>query len=109
MRNADIPLEGTALILSLFAQLTQVVVMWNDIDLYHAVRDFTSDPVTYPREAVRAFTTELVIYSVASSNYSIHSIFRLRTIRNARYGITSLERLVEFSSFRYPYRRCSDT
>lgn len=34
--------------------------MWNDIDLYHAFRDFTSDPVTYPREAMRAFTTELV-------------------------------------------------
>lgn len=45
MRNAGIPLE----------------VMWNDIDLYHAFRDFTSDPVTYPREAMRAFTTELAL------------------------------------------------
>lgn len=34
--------------------------MWNDIDLYHAFRDFTSDPVTYPSEAIRAFTKELV-------------------------------------------------
>ncbi|KAF8815919.1 hypothetical protein BYT27DRAFT_7186387 [Phlegmacium glaucopus] len=39
MRQANIPLE----------------VMWNDIDLYHAVRDFTSDPVRFPGEEVRAF------------------------------------------------------
>ncbi|KAJ3574598.1 hypothetical protein NP233_g1666 [Leucocoprinus birnbaumii] len=43
MREADIPLE----------------VMWNDIDLYHAVRDFTTDPVSYPGEGVRAFIKEL--------------------------------------------------
>ncbi|KAF9457114.1 glycosyl hydrolases family 31-domain-containing protein [Collybia nuda] len=43
MREANIPLE----------------VMWNDIDLYHAVRDFTSDPVTFPAEAMREFTKEL--------------------------------------------------
>ncbi|OBZ71666.1 Alpha-glucosidase [Grifola frondosa] len=44
MREADIPLE----------------VMWNDIDLYHAVRDFTSDPVTFPGEEMRSFIQELV-------------------------------------------------
>ncbi|KAF8884147.1 glycosyl hydrolases family 31-domain-containing protein [Infundibulicybe gibba] len=43
MREANIPLE----------------VMWNDIDLYHAVRDFTSDPITFPGNDVRAFTQEL--------------------------------------------------
>ncbi|KAG5651452.1 hypothetical protein H0H81_008610 [Sphagnurus paluster] len=43
MREANIPLE----------------VMWNDIDLYHAVRDFTTDPVSYPGKDVRAFTKEL--------------------------------------------------
>ncbi|KIK64044.1 glycoside hydrolase family 31 protein [Collybiopsis luxurians FD-317 M1] len=43
MRAANIPLE----------------VMWNDIDLYHAFRDFTSDPVSYPGEEVRAFIQEL--------------------------------------------------
>ncbi|GLB41383.1 putative glycosyl hydrolase 31 family protein [Lyophyllum shimeji] len=43
MKEANIPLE----------------VMWNDIDLYHAVRDFTTDPVTYPAEEVRAFIREL--------------------------------------------------
>ena len=34
--------------------------MWNDIDLYHAVRDFTSDPVTFPGDEMRAFIRELV-------------------------------------------------
>ncbi|KAJ7578612.1 glycosyl hydrolases family 31-domain-containing protein [Mycena floridula] len=43
MREANIPLE----------------VMWNDIDLYHAVRDFTTDPVTFPAEEVRSFIREL--------------------------------------------------
>ncbi|KZT68499.1 glycoside hydrolase family 31 protein [Daedalea quercina L-15889] len=43
MREANIPLE----------------VMWNDIDLYHALRDFTTDPVSYPSEEVRAFIQEL--------------------------------------------------
>ncbi|KAF8965499.1 glycosyl hydrolases family 31-domain-containing protein [Flammula alnicola] len=44
MRNANIPLE----------------VMWNDIDLYHAVRDFTSDPVSFPGDEMRTFIQELV-------------------------------------------------
>ncbi|KAI0714693.1 glycosyl hydrolases family 31-domain-containing protein [Earliella scabrosa] len=43
MREAGIPLE----------------VMWNDIDLYHAYRDFTSDPVSFNGEAVREFIREL--------------------------------------------------
>lgn len=34
--------------------------MWNDIDLYHAVRDFTTDPTTYPAQEVHAFVSELV-------------------------------------------------
>ncbi len=34
--------------------------MWNDIDLYHALRDFTSDPVTFPAEEMRRFIEELV-------------------------------------------------
>lgn len=34
--------------------------MWNDIDLYHAVRDFTADPVSFPADGVRAFILELV-------------------------------------------------
>ncbi|THU98216.1 hypothetical protein K435DRAFT_721010 [Dendrothele bispora CBS 962.96] len=43
MREAGIPLE----------------VMWNDIDLYHAFRDFTSDPVSFPGEEMRAFIRDL--------------------------------------------------
>ncbi|TFK48006.1 hypothetical protein OE88DRAFT_1665015 [Heliocybe sulcata] len=43
MREAGIPLE----------------VMWNDIDLYLAYRDFTSDPVSFPGEEMRAFIQEL--------------------------------------------------
>ncbi len=34
--------------------------MWNDIDLYHAVRDFTSDPVSFPADEMRSFIRELV-------------------------------------------------
>ena len=44
MRAANIPLE----------------VMWNDIDLYHAIRDLTTDPVSFPAAEVRAFIDELV-------------------------------------------------
>ncbi|KAH8111170.1 glycosyl hydrolases family 31-domain-containing protein [Phellopilus nigrolimitatus] len=43
MREANIPLE----------------VMWNDIDLYHALRDFTTDPVSFPAEDMRSFIREL--------------------------------------------------
>ncbi|KAJ7896486.1 glycosyl hydrolases family 31-domain-containing protein [Mycena leptocephala] len=43
MRAANIPLE----------------VMWNDIDLYHAFRDFTADPVSFPAEEMRTFIREL--------------------------------------------------
>jgi len=42
--------------------------MWNDIDLYHAVRDFTTDPVTYPAEDVRKFIRELVRVDFTSSD-----------------------------------------
>ncbi|KDR73230.1 hypothetical protein GALMADRAFT_251812 [Galerina marginata CBS 339.88] len=43
MRAANIPLE----------------VMWNDIDLYHAVRDFTNDPVSFPTDEMKTFIREL--------------------------------------------------
>ncbi|KAJ7200405.1 glycoside hydrolase family 31 protein [Mycena pura] len=44
MRAADVPLE----------------TMWTDIDLYHAVRDFTSDPVSFPGNEMREFIADLV-------------------------------------------------
>jgi len=37
--------------------------MWNDIDLYHAVRDFTTDPVSFPVNEVKAFIAALVRYA----------------------------------------------
>ncbi|KAI9066533.1 glycoside hydrolase family 31 protein [Trametes sanguinea] len=43
MRAANIPLE----------------TMWNDIDLYHAFRDFTTDPVSFPANEVKDFIREL--------------------------------------------------
>ncbi|KAJ2982678.1 hypothetical protein NUW54_g10719 [Trametes sanguinea] len=43
MREANIPLE----------------VMWNDIDLYHAVRDFTTEPVSFPADEMKAFIGDL--------------------------------------------------
>ncbi|KAG1730127.1 glycosyl hydrolases family 31-domain-containing protein [Suillus paluster] len=43
MRAAGIPLE----------------VQWNDIDLYHAYRDFTTDPVSFPGDELREFIQEL--------------------------------------------------
>ncbi|KAI0056891.1 hypothetical protein BV25DRAFT_1831780 [Artomyces pyxidatus] len=43
MREANIPLE----------------VMWNDIDLYHSYRDFTSDPGSFPGDEMRAFIRDL--------------------------------------------------
>ncbi|KAH7923368.1 glycoside hydrolase family 31 protein [Leucogyrophana mollusca] len=43
MRAANIPLE----------------VQWNDIDLYQTYRDFTSDPISYPGDEMRALIQEL--------------------------------------------------
>ncbi|KIL65252.1 glycoside hydrolase family 31 protein [Amanita muscaria Koide BX008] len=43
MREANIPLE----------------VMWNDIDLYHAYRDFTTDPESFPPSELQQFIAEL--------------------------------------------------
>jgi alpha-glucosidase len=44
MREAGIPLE----------------TMWNDIDLYLAYRDFTSDPVSFPGSEMQQFIEGLV-------------------------------------------------
>ncbi|KIN99947.1 glycoside hydrolase family 31 protein [Pisolithus tinctorius Marx 270] len=43
MREAGIPLE----------------VQWNDIDLYHAFRDFTTDPISFPTDEIRSFIENL--------------------------------------------------
>lgn len=50
-----------------FGLLTNLIeVMWNDIDLYHAVRDFTTDPDSYPIEEVKQFIQELVCPSTST-------------------------------------------
>lgn len=72
MRAADIPLEGKALNDWLTRHwLNTDVVMWNDIDLYHAVRDFTTDPVSYPISEVKAFIEELVRFYTSPLHTSI--------------------------------------
>ena len=60
MRDANIPLEGASSTARIDGILTFAVVMWNDIDLYHAFRDFTADPVSFPPEEMRSFIRELV-------------------------------------------------
>ena len=48
--------------------------MWNDIDLYHAVRDFTSDPVSFPGSEMRAFIQELVSERLLPQYHSIPDV-----------------------------------
>lgn len=62
MRAADIPLEGKHPAPTILDHIPEyyTLVMWNDIDLYHAFRDFTTDPVSFPADEERAFIQELV-------------------------------------------------
>lgn len=68
MRAADIPLE----------------VMWNDLDLYHNYRDFTTDPATFPAEEMRKFITLL---NVAGQHYIpiVHGYAALATNKTDLY------------------------
>lgn len=47
--------------------------MWNDIDMYHAYRDFTLDPVAYPVDEFKAFVDELVCALRPRSSVSAHA------------------------------------
>lgn len=62
MRDANVPLEGMLHLISACPRFLTVwrPVMWNDIDLYHAYRDFTTDPNRFPADQVRTFIEELV-------------------------------------------------
>ena len=62
MREANVPLEGEAIGPDSSSDiiLTGSIVMWNDIDLYHALRDFTTNPVSFPTDEVEVFIDELV-------------------------------------------------
>lgn len=83
--------------------------MWNDIDLYHAVRDFTSDPVTFPGEAVREFVKELVRDEMSSSCHGAEShCFRLITIKDVSRIVTSIN-VPNSRSCRHSDRRRRDT
>lgn len=82
MNDSKIPLEGrsrrtppTILTVSFYV----FEVIWSDIDLYHAYRDFTTDPVRYPAEAMKNFTSELVSVPAPSDwvLIDIHTICRL--------------------------------
>ncbi len=61
--------------------------MWNDIDLYHAVRDFTTDPVSYRGEDVRVFTHELVCHAYQSVWRILILLHRQRTTSTVRISL----------------------
>jgi alpha-glucosidase len=72
MNDSNIPLEGqsrrtspTILAVSIYV----FEVIWNDIDLYHAYRDFTTDPVRYPAEVVKNFISELASVPAPSDGF----------------------------------------
>lgn len=63
MRAAGVPLESVFSFLS-YSEFCadgrdDCIAMWNDIDLYWAYRDFTSDPVSFPGDEMRAFINGL--------------------------------------------------
>jgi alpha-glucosidase (family GH31 glycosyl hydrolase) len=67
MRAANIPLEGMGDVHAQPADLiltTPHAVMWNDLELYHDYRDFTTDPATFPAEETRKFIRDLVSRSI---------------------------------------------
>lgn len=70
---------GVLLRLSLTVSFYVFEVIWSDIDLYHAYRDFTTDPVRYPAEVMKNFTSELVSVPAPSDWVLIdmHTICRL--------------------------------
>ena len=84
MREANIPLEGLFILFEDYVgTLTGAIVMWNDIDLYHAFRDFTSDPVTFPGDQMREFIRELVsVFRIGVVALTTASLPSRRTSRN---------------------------
>ena len=79
MNDSKIPLEGWSALLRLsWPQISAYVfeVIWSDIDLYHAYRDFTTDPVRYPAEDMREFISELASVPAPSDRalIDIHAI-----------------------------------
>lgn len=63
MRAANVPLESgscLAMFLNHHSLTMPCEAMWNDIDVYHSLRDFTSDPISYPGDQMRDFIRNLV-------------------------------------------------
>ncbi len=59
--------------------------MWNDIDLYHAYRDFTTDPNSFPLDEVRKFIAGLVSFpNPADKKTRAHVSSRQVIIRDVR-------------------------
>ena len=86
MREANIPLEGTSIILRFELNLTfRCEVMWNDIDLYHAVRDFTNDPISFPIDEVKAFIDDLVQILLYRRNSMTHCILNRQLTINISF------------------------
>ena len=72
MNASNIPLEGrffspTTLLISAYV----FKVIWSDIDLYHAYRDFTTDPVRYPAGEMRDFISELASVPASCNWFSV--------------------------------------
>ncbi|KAG9311037.1 glycoside hydrolase family 31 protein [Chiua virens] len=64
MRAANIPLEGVFhLVLHDDPWSNNSIVQWNDIDLYHALRDFTTDPERFPADEVHQLIEQLYMLS----------------------------------------------
>lgn len=50
----------TCIQIALYKPIQCETVQWNDIDLYHAFRDFTTDPITFPTDQIKSFIESLV-------------------------------------------------
>ncbi len=85
MREANIPLEGIFPPFLSNDLSPAMSVMWNDIDLYHAVRDFTTDPVTFPADEVRAFIQDLVSNLIYTRLYNSSQLTRRLIIKSVRF------------------------
>lgn len=74
-------------------------VQWTDIDLYHAYRDFTTDPVSFPPEEVASFISDLVsdILRVIVRLCLIETSHRPQTTNTVR-DVLVLPKIIEFSS-----------
>lgn len=58
-------------------------MQWTDIDLYHAYRDFTTDPVSFPAEEVQRFIGDLVraILGIVNIQFNLRLLWGLSTGR----------------------------